>query len=193
MQRIDIMSLHPIDRQKKNWTDEELEKMFIFCLLDRAMPYEKVCKAFNHLDQCGLTTRNGLKRISYPYKDEAHIANKLREVGYRFPNQTAKFLMLFVSNPIDLRNASRDEIAENVKGIEYKLASMFLRNTRGEEYAVLDVHVKRWLKEKGILFKKYKDQERAFLSLARAMGKTPYELDMEIWQERRIGNKNKSK
>ena len=183
-------TLHPIDKQKPKWTDEELEKMFVFCLLDRAMPYEKVCKAFNHLDKNGLTTREGIKQIFYPGKDKAYIASKLQEVGYRFPNQAAEFLILFASNPIDLRTSSRDEIVKNVKGIGYKLASMFLRNTRGEEYAVLDVHIKRWLEERGFDPKaNYKDLEHIFCHLAKGMGKTPYELDMEIWQGRRIGNR----
>jgi N-glycosylase/DNA lyase len=183
-------TLHPIDKQKPKWTDEDLERMMIFCMLDRAQPYEKVCKVFNHLNQHGLTTRDEIKKISYPYKDEVYLTNLLKEAGHRFPNQTAKFLILFASNPINLRTASRDEIVKNIKGIGYKLASMFLRNTRGEEYAVLDVHVKRWLEERGFDPKaNYKDLEHVFCHLAKGMGKTPYELDMEIWQGRRIGNR----
>ena len=57
--------------------------------------------------------------------------------------------MEFSNNTINLRTATRDELVKNVKGIGYKLASMFLRNTRGEEYAVMDVHTKRYLKELG--------------------------------------------
>jgi N-glycosylase/DNA lyase len=178
------MSLHPIDRQKPKWTNEDLERMMIFCMLDRAQPYEKVCKIFDTLNKADMTTRLGLWNHT-----STEIVSTLKTAGHRFPNQTTKFLKGFSESDIDLRTATRDELVRTLSGIGYKLASMFLRNTRGEEYAVLDIHVKRWLKEKGIPFKKYKDQERAFLSFARAMGKTPYELDMEIWQERRIGNK----
>lgn len=182
------MSLHPIDRKRPDWTKEDLERMLVFCLLDRAQSYENVCKSFDALNKKDMTTREGLSDHSY-----REIATVLKGVGHRFPYQTTKFLKAFGSSDVDLRTISRDDLVMNVLGIGYKLASMFLRNTRGEEYAVLDVHVKRWLKEKGIHFKKYKDQERAFLNLAREMGKTPYELDMDIWQGRRIGNKNKSK
>ena len=183
------MALHQIDKQKKNWTDDELDRMLVFCLLDRAQPYEKVCKAFDALNNADMSTRQGLKKHSY-----GEIASTLKNSGHRFPNQTAKFLKGFGESSIDLRTIPRDDLVSMTAGLGYKLASMFLRNTRGEEYAVLDVHIKRWLEERGFDPKaNYKDLEIVFCSLARGMGKTPYELDMEIWQERRIGNKNKSK
>jgi len=180
--------LHPIDQKKPNWSDEDLERMMIFCILDRAQSYENVCKVFDHLNRNLLTSRKGLKLLSVD-----DLERELRKAGHRFPNQTAKFLKGFADSTINLRTATRDEFVKNLPGIGYKLASMFLRNTRGEEYAVLDVHVKRWLKEKGVIYKSYKDQERSFISLARMMNKTLYELDMEIWQGRRVGNKHKSK
>jgi thermostable 8-oxoguanine DNA glycosylase len=184
------MSLHPIDTQKSNWTDDELDKMFIFCMLDRAMPYEKVCNAFDNLDKNNLSTRKGLKKILYPFKDVDYVANVLRETGFRFPNQTAKFLILFAMNPIDLRTADRDTIVKNVKGIGYKLASMFLRNTRGLNYAVIDIHIKRYLTEQGYnINKNYKAIEKDFMNVASKLNRDPYELDMAIWQERRIGNR----
>jgi N-glycosylase/DNA lyase len=166
---------------------DDLDRMMVFCILDRAQPYEKVCKAFDTLSKANMTTRLGLLNHSY-----AEITAALKISGHRFPNQTAKFLKGFGESNIDLRIATRDELIQNLSGIGYKLASMFLRNTRGEEYAVLDVHVKRWLEERGFDPKaQYKDLEKVFCYLAKGMGKTPYELDMEIWQERRIGNKKK--
>ena len=175
------MSLHPIDRKDEVWSNIDLDRMFIFCMLDRAMPYIKVCKAFDHLDEYNLTTREGLKTVT---KEE--LISNLRESGFRFPVQTATFLMEFSNNTINLRTATRDELVKNVKGIGYKLASMFLRNTRGEEYAVMDVHTKRYLKELGYDTKDYKEMEKIFKNIAKEKNIPLYDLDMQIWQERRV-------
>lgn len=184
--------LHPIDRQKPQWTDEDLEKLLVFCLLDRAMPYEKVCKVFDWLNRISLTTRKGIKESGYGIK-ELSLALSTKEAGHRFPNQTAKFLHAFSKSTYNLRTITRDELMTEQPGLGYKLASMFLRNTRGEDYAVLDVHIKRWMEERGFNpDAPYKDLEHAFLMLAKGMGKTAYELDMEIWEERRIGNRKKN-
>lgn len=64
---------------------------------------------------------------------------------------------------------------------------MFLRNTRGETYAVVDVHIRRWLAERGYNPKApYQELEDAFLKEAAKLNKDPRDLDLEIWQERRI-------
>ncbi len=181
------MTLHPIDTVKKEWSDDDLDRMLTFCLLDRASPYPTVCRCFNLLDDCGMTTRAYVKKQYYPYKEEAYIENRLRLGGYRFPNQAAKYIIEFSNNPINLRTCTREELVESVKGIGYKLASMFLRNTRGIQYAVIDVHIKNWLTEHGHNIKKltYKQMEDIFLAEAKLRGKTPYDFDMEIWEERR--------
>lgn len=70
-----------------------------------------------------------------------------------------------------------------------KLASMFLRNTRGIKYAVLDVHTKRWLQKRGYGNLSYEKLEQAFLNEARKMRKDPIKLDLEIWQKYRSGRK----
>lgn len=186
------MSLHPIDKNG-NYTEEQLDKFLVFCLLDRAMPYEQVCKIFQWLDYIGLTTRTGIKASGYGPKE---LANALSCEGtkHRFPNQTAKFIYAFSLSNVDLRNASREELMEKLPGLGYKLASMFLRNTRKEDYAVIDTHIKRWMEQRGFNPNApYKDLEKAFLYIARGMGKTAYQLDMEIWQENRVGNRRKKK
>ena len=75
-----------------------------------------------------------------------------------------------------------------------KLASMFLRDTRNVELAVMDVHTKRWLAEqlekRGVLYpKRYEDEENWMLQLAKEQGTTIRELDYKIWDAGRIGNR----
>ena len=150
------------------------------------MPYEKVCKAFDALDSIGLTSRPAIREVPL----EA-IVNALRGAGFRFPNQTGSFIKKFGDNPIDLNVATRDEIARSIPGIGMKLASMFLRNTRKENHAVIDVHIKRYLGERGLLTKSYLQNEINLKNIAQQMGISVAELDFNIWEERRIGNRKK--
>lgn len=180
--------LHAIDRPNGSYSDEDMEKFMVFCILDTAVSYESVCKAWNELDGAGMTTRKGLKRA-----DTILIKGVLASVGYRWAGQKAQYLKHFANNKIDLKTASRKELVNSVYGIGMKLASMFLRNTRGHQYAVLDVHTLRFLqKELGDKMpKKYEDQEKMFISIAKMRNMNPMELDLKIWQENRIGNRKK--
>jgi len=170
--------LHYIDKYG-GYTDAEMEKFMVFCLLNRAMPYALVCKGFDALELHGLTNREALKKAS-----KEHIAKVLSN-GYRFPNTSADFLKAWGNNPINLKTASREEMVDNINGIGYKLASMFLRNTRGLQYAVIDTHTKKWLKEQGVVSSSYVELEKAFVEKSQELGRNLYEFDMEIWQEKR--------
>lgn len=189
-----MSDLHPIDKPNGGYTKKELDEFMVFCILDTAVPYEMVCKSFNYLRKNKMTTRKNLK-----IKSPELIELVLRDSGYRFPKQHAKRIATFGNNPIDLSKATRDEIVEKVKGVHYKLASMFLRNTRGLDYAVLDVHTRRWLrkellensmlKEHEIKRLSYAEEEDYFKSIAKIYGKSTKDLDLEIWQKMRVGNK----
>jgi len=186
--------LHNIDRplEGSKYKALELDEFMVFCILDTACPYEMVCKAFDELKEMGMTTRKEIIKWR-----EDMIENALRRAGYRFPKQHAGRIKKFGYSSIDLRTATREELVDNITGIGMKLASMFLRNTRGEEYAVIDVHTDRWLEKELRAFDQwkprmsYEEKEKAFINLAKIIGKTPKELDLEIWQKMRIGNRKK--
>ncbi len=176
--------LHRIDKHSLKWTNEELEMLFIFCILDRATTYEKVCKAFDLLMD---KYWRGTIRHSFFPKQEKEVAQALKGCGYRFYNQAIKHILAntWISSTY-LRNCSRRDMIKDCLGIGYKLASMFLRNTRGANYAVIDTHILWFLGEAGVNVKlPYPELERKFLYLAKQLDKTAYELDMEIWQSRR--------
>jgi len=164
--------------------------MMVFCLLDTAISYEKVCQTFDELKRHGMTTRSGLRAANI-----GSLYNVMKECGYRWSHQKCKYLKEFANNDIDLSTATREEIVKSVKGVGMKLASMFLRNTRGKEYAVLDVHTLRWMQENYKFsneeFKRmsYEEKEEWFIKAADFLGTTPIELDLKIWNENRIGNR----
>ena len=185
--------LHNIDRpdEENKYNNLELDEFMVFCILDTSVPYEKCCQAFDALKEAKMTTRKQLKKM-----DSLMIKAVLTSVGYRWANQKAKYLKEFAINDIDLKNSSRKEIVNSIKGVGMKLGSMFLRNTCGHEYAVLDVHTLRWLQENYKFpddeFRKmsYEKKEKYFIEAAEFLSTTPMELDLKIWQENRIGNRN---
>ena len=154
----------------------ELEEELVFCLLNRAVSYKKVREAFNALKKNKMVTKKGLKETT-----EKQISKTLKSTGYRFPNQTARNLKRFSETKINLATASREELCK-IKGIGLKLSSLFLNITRKTNYAILDVHIKRWLKEKQILGKNYQESEKNFLEEAKKLCISPSELDYIIWE-----------
>jgi len=184
--------LHWIDRPDGKYSKQAMESFMVFCILDTSVPYEKCCEAFDALKKQGLINRRTLKQVS-----ERDIKMILKKAGYRWANQKARYLKEFSKNPINLLEASRDDIVKNILGVGMKLASMFLRNTRGHKYAVIDVHTDRWI-QKNYKFPddvykrmRYEEKEKWFIEAAEFLGKSPMDLDLEIWQENRIGNRKK--
>lgn len=93
-------------------------------------------------------------------------------------------LDLFTCKPSDL---------EKIHGVGPKTSRFVIMWIRPEEiHAALDVHVLRWMREKMNLADaphstpsdpaKYSYWENMFVSIAADMGKTPRELDIEIWE-----------
>lgn len=176
-----------IDKPRWAWSDSEAEKLFLFCLLDRASSYEQVCKIHNGLKSLKLLSFKSLKLLK-----EGNLSSILKQLGCRFPVQTAKFIEYNIQSFTisDIASMSRDELAMRIKGFGYKLASMFHNRLHNTNYAIIDVHIDRYLEGNGCKAKSYKDKEIFFFQLAEEKEMTPDELDWEIWNQNRIGNRN---
>ena len=175
-----------IDNPDNEWTPESAERLFIFCQFDRAMPYEKVRWAYDRLMEAGFYSFEKLRSLSL---DE--LTKILKIVGLRFPRETAGFLYenirMFTGER--LMKMSRDDLAKECKGFGMKLASMFHNRIHGTQYAIIDVHVDRYLKEHGCKSSNYKKKEEFLTEMATSQGKTVEQLDWEIWNANRIGNR----
>ena len=173
-------------RTQEGFNRNNLDHHMIFCILDTACSYPKVCEAFNALKSYGLITRKSLKK-----SNQEELLTILTEVGYRWANQKAYYLMDFAHNRINLKTATRKQLVGSILGVGMKLASMFLRNTRGEDFAVMDIHTKDWLYSQ--LFNKgikrnslsYEEEEKWFKKLAKSHARTTAQLDYDIWNYRR--------
>ena len=91
---------------------------------------------------------------------------------------------------LDLSVCTPQEL-EQIKGVGPKTSRFFIIWTRPEEeYAALDVHILRWLRNLGYdapkstpqSTKRYSELEEIFIREAHDRGKTPRELDEEIWK-----------
>ena len=88
---------------------------------------------------------------------------------------------------IDLTSCTIGDL-ENIHGVGPKSSRYFLLHSRGGEFAALDTHVLKWLREQGYdapkttpTGRKYKELEAIFIKEARKLGKPPAQLDREIW------------
>jgi thermostable 8-oxoguanine DNA glycosylase len=78
---------------------------------------------------------------------------------------------------------------EQINGIGSKTSRFFVLHSRANQnYAVLDTHILRWLRDHGVdapkstpSGKKYEELEKRFLTYAREYGIKPAELDLQIW------------
>jgi len=176
-----------IDKPKpEEWAPAEVERLFIFCLFDRAMPYEKVSKAFEFFDRYGMLSFDKIRACDFGY-----LSDVCKASGLRFPNETAKFLRenARAHTGTSIKKMTRDELVKNCPGIGYKLASMFCNRVHKTQYAIIDVHIDRFLAKHGSTSKTYLGKEKDFIKIAEELGKTPEALDWEVWNGNRIGNK----
>ena len=181
-----------IDKPVAFITDEIVEQVFIFCQLDRAMPYEKVVNTYEHLRKNKINNFNSIKKIEYQ-----SLYLILKQSGFRFPRQVAMYLKenAYHLNGKKLQVMTRNEIVKECRGFVYKLPILFYNiiHPNNQIYAIIDVHVDRYLKRQGCNESNYIKKEKFLKVLAEKEKKTLEQLDWEIWNGNRIGNKKRGK
>jgi N-glycosylase/DNA lyase len=135
--------------------------------------------------------------------DEKTIAKNLR--GVRFHNNKAKWITearklfsgpegLKLKDRLNRENVpeAREWLVKNIKGLGYKEASHFLRNTGlGQDIAILDRHILKNLKAQGVIDqvpksltrKKYMEIEGKMKLFSKKAGIPMEELDLLFWAE----------
>ncbi len=181
-------------RQVLQQNDHDVFAELCFCLLT-PQSSAKTC--------WGAVTR--LKEKSLLLKGEPHELEPLiRDV--RFNDSKARYIvearqqfskngefrvkphLSSFANPFELR----EWLVENVKGLGYKEASHFLRNIGlGEEFAILDRHILRNLKDLEVLpeipvsltKKRYLEIEEKVRRFSREIGIPMADLDLLLWSK----------
>ncbi len=175
-------------------SEEEVFAELCFCLLT-PQSSAKVCwDAVNRLREKGLLLKGDSGELEPLLRDVRFNDSKARYIveargtfskngGLRLKSHLTSFFNLF---------ELREWLVENVKGLGYKEASHFLRNIGlGEEFAILDRHILRNLKDLGVLpevpasltKKRYLEIEDKVRRFSKEIGIPMADLDLLLWSK----------
>ena len=156
-----------------------------FCLMAANFNAEKSLRIQN-------TLKDKLITLSEP-----KLAEKLKDLGHRYPNVRAKYIVearKHIPNLKTVLKSTKDEVelrnwfAQNVKGLGLKEASHFLRNIGYTNFAIVDFHIvdllvkNKLLEEpKTITPKIYLQAEEILKGIAKKANLNLAELDLYLW------------
>lgn len=171
-------------RSKRTNSADEIFKELCFCILTANFNAERCIKIQEEMG-------NGFLRMT-----EKQIAKKLKELGHRFPNTRAKYIVEarkrknLIKKILNRRNEQeiREWLVKNIKGIGYKEASHFLRNMGFENIGIIDFHIIDLLtrfglvqKPKSLGKKKYLEIEEILKKLSEKLNISLARLDLYLW------------
>ena len=139
-------------------------------------------------------TKVGKGFLSLP---QSQLQKKLKQHSCRFHTKRAGYIAEARKHKCSLKRMinsfrspadAREWLAKNIKGIGYKEASHFLRNTGHEDVAIIDFHIIDIIAENNIISKPktinkktYEDIEQSLRKLGKQTGLTLAELDLYLW------------
>jgi N-glycosylase/DNA lyase len=157
-----------------------------FCLLTANFDAEKTIKIQKAIGVKGFLNLT-----------QKQLSKRLRELGHRFPNTRARYIVEARKhskklnqelNSFDSDFEKREWLVKNIKGLGYKEASHFLRNTGFEDVAIVDFHIidllvrnKLIVKPKALTKKKYLEVEKVLKKIADKTHLSLGELDLFLW------------
>jgi N-glycosylase/DNA lyase len=171
--------------KNRNLSKEEKFIELCFCILVANSSMEKTFKIWKDIG-------NDFLKIS-----KEQLSKRLKELGYRFYNKRAEYIVE-ARNKVDLLEEIlksdneieiREKLVENFKGIGWKEASHFLRNLGYNNFAIIDRHVIKTLKEFGFIEKipkslnkkNYLEIENKLRELANKLKMSLAELDFYLF------------
>jgi len=168
-----------------NGSSDEIFEELYFCILTANFNAERSMKIQRRIGDEFLTI------------SKSDLAKKLRELGHRFPNTRARYIVDARKHKNSLKdivkmfnddNELREWLVKNVKGIGYKEASHFLRNIGYTSFAIIDFHIIDVLTKHNIIKKpkvltkrKYLEIENLLREIAGKSNVNLAELDLYVW------------
>ncbi|MFX1315557.1 MAG: N-glycosylase/DNA lyase [Promethearchaeota archaeon] len=169
----------------KNGSINEIFKELCFCIMTANCGAEKCIEIQEKIN-------NEFLSLSQPL-----LAEKFRDLGYRFPNVRSKFIvearkkMKSLNKIIKINNDEielREWLSKNIKGIGYKEGSHFLRNIGYKNLAIVDFHILDLLaqydlieKPKTLTKKIYLEIENFLRGIGKELNLNLAELDLFLW------------
>lgn len=168
---------------------DEIFKELCFCLLTA-----------NFSAQGGIKIQNEIND-GFLYLSEKELSKKLAELGHRFPNARAKYIIEARKHIGNLKETlnnfesdfeTRNWVVQNIKGVGMKEASHFLRNIGYKNLAIIDFHIVDLLiknnlieplKSRTLTPKKYIEIENLLKKIAEKTNLNLGELDLYLWYQ----------
>lgn len=163
----------------------EIFKELCFCILTANFSAEKGIRIQEAIGDGFLTM------------DEESLARMLRELGHRYPEARARYIvearrykdrLARILRSFASVKSLREWLVKNVRGIGYKEASHFLRNVGYTDVAILDFHILDLLARHGVIERprsltrrRYLEIEEKLRVIAEKAGLTLGELDLYLW------------
>jgi len=181
-------------RQVLERSDHDVFAELCFCLLTPQSSAKTCWAAVTRLKEKSLLLKGApgeleplLNDVRFNESKAKYIVQAREQFSKSGDLQVKPHLRSFV-NKYELR----EWLVENVNGLGYKEASHFLRNVGlGEEFAILDRHILRNLKDFGVLpeiptsltKKRYLEIEENVRRFSREIGIPMGELDLLLWSK----------
>ncbi len=168
----------------KNKSEDEWFSELCFCILTA-----------NAKQKTGAAIQDQIQAHGFKTLSQDTLANLIKVNKHRFHNNKAKYIVnarvfsnikSLIKDKTELE--ARDFLVENIKGLGMKEASHFLRNTGGQNLAILDRHILALLAEYKIIDKPktltpqlYREIEKKFTELASTLRMSLAKLDLFLW------------
>lgn len=175
-----------------NYSDHELEELWIFSICVAGKPAGRTAKAVHSLLYDDPQYHGSPFDVISALIAKRALHRKLKKYGVGQYNRIKRSLRESVEHFGDgrLRSATVNEL-ESIHGVGPKTARFFVLHTRrNQRYAALDTHILKFLKEKGYdaprstpTGRRYRELEQAFLKEAALVGKSPATFDLELWKQ----------
>jgi N-glycosylase/DNA lyase len=172
-------------KQLNNGLSSVIFKELCFCILTANYDAEKAIRIHKSID-------DGFLELT-----ELELAEKLKILGYRFPNKRARYIVEARKHQHKIKsivgssindNEFREWLVSNILGIGYKEASHFLRNIGFKDVAIVDFHIMDLLDRCKLIDKprtlskgKYLKIESILKEISERAGVSLAELDLYLW------------
>ena len=178
-----------------NLSEKELQEHILFWVCAAGKNGRTAAKCLdNFLEEVEAHYWGPMKSIFIAVQKGGNLPFIMRDCGIGcYMSKARTFLELSLAvgmKELDIRTCSAVDI-EKIYGIGMKTSRCFILHSRkGARYAGLDTHLLKFLRELGYNVpkstptgKKYLELEQIFLNYADKLGKTPADLDLEIWNK----------
>ena len=131
-----------------------------------------------------------LRILAKKYPNNTWLEDAMKEVGMGCYTKKAYSFIEVAKSKIDLLNCTAEEL-EALPGIGRKTSRCFIMHTRETaEYAVLDTHILRFLRDMGYnspkstpnSLRQYQELESKFIFLCNVVKKSVAKFDLLIWR-----------